>query len=50
MMRAYLAVSRIILAKKPTKKTKATEAKMRPKRALLFFCSGVVDMMFECFS
>jgi hypothetical protein len=29
----------------PRKKTTATEAKMRPKRALLFFCSGLVAMM-----
>jgi len=45
----YLEVSKIILTKKPTKKTTATEAKIRPKRALLFFCSALVDMMFECF-
>jgi len=40
----------VFLAKKPTKKTTATEAKMRPKRALFSFCSVVVDMMFQCFS
>jgi hypothetical protein len=34
-----------ILTKNPKKKTKATEAKMRPKRVLLFFCSGVAAMM-----
>jgi len=49
MKRAYLAVSTIILTMNPTKKTTATEAKMRPKRVLLFFCSGVVDMMLVCF-
>jgi len=46
-MVSYLAVSTIILSMKPTKKTTATEAKMRPKRLLLFFCSAVVAMMLQ---
>ena len=41
----YLEVSTIILTKNPTKNTTATEAKMRPRRRLFFFCSGVMDMM-----